>query len=344
MGIQDPDMPEQHETGGGSDMNSAGPDGGKNGANGIPKWLGWMLVLAIVMMMAAALVLGARRLQEAGAIAPPTPTSMPSIGSMEVEPQLETTAGEAPEQATDERDLGGESGQVDGSTSPAEENEPEAKEEGRISTAEISGIEGVDPEYAVLAGAELLVTAERFGTVVVLPASLRDRVPLAPTATDIPATSGSPVEPVPVATTFGRFRATQPAETPATLRTTEMPTATGVPTETATPTATATPTPTAQPTMTATATATTVENSDLESLVPGSVVVGRVSVLVLHTEASKSSLVMETYVSGTEFEVLEPLHNSGSYPVVVDGGRWIRVRAEDGLVGWVAVEDILVEN
>ena len=73
---------------------------------------------------------------------------------------------------------------------------------------------------------------------------------------------------------------------------------------------------------------------------PGENVVSQVSDLPLRMESSASSSIMEAYRVGAEFEVLEPANAAAPYPVMAEGVGWIRVRAEDGLVGWVVVDDV----
>jgi len=48
------------------------------------------------------------------------------------------------------------------------------------------------------------------------------------------------------------------------------------------------------------------------------------------------------YAAGSRLTVVEPDGDWTAYPVAVEGERWVRVRAEDGLVGWV-MEDALAE-
>jgi len=42
-------------------------------------------------------------------------------------------------------------------------------------------------------------------------------------------------------------------------------------------------------------------------------------------------------------EVLDPDGDVDSYPVVIDGQSWLRVRAADGLVGWVKAQQVEVQ-
>ena len=52
------------------------------------------------------------------------------------------------------------------------------------------------------------------------------------------------------------------------------------------------------------------------------------------SDASTASLTQEIYNDGALFTVLEPGGDYDSYPVEVEGLRWYRLQADDGLVGW----------
>jgi len=74
------------------------------------------------------------------------------------------------------------------------------------------------------------------------------------------------------------------------------------------------------------------------SVTPGDVLIAEAATLILHVDASELALVMEAYPAGSSFEVLEPAGEVASYPVVADGRKWVRVRAGDGLVGWLPLD------
>jgi SH3-like domain-containing protein len=54
-------------------------------------------------------------------------------------------------------------------------------------------------------------------------------------------------------------------------------------------------------------------------------------------------LVLDTYGPGTLLGVLEPTGDHPGYPVLNEGQTWVRVRAVDGLVGWVMGSQVEVE-
>jgi len=60
----------------------------------------------------------------------------------------------------------------------------------------------------------------------------------------------------------------------------------------------------------------------------------------VYTDAAQSAAIMEIYAQGALFTVMEPGADYASYPVFVDGLSWVRVRAGDGLAGWVPVEGL----
>ncbi len=60
----------------------------------------------------------------------------------------------------------------------------------------------------------------------------------------------------------------------------------------------------------------------------------------VRSDAGEDAPVMQLYPMGDLVTVLRPSGDYDGYPVVVDGMEWIRVRAADGLVGWVAAATI----
>jgi hypothetical protein len=69
-------------------------------------------------------------------------------------------------------------------------------------------------------------------------------------------------------------------------------------------------------------------------LAAGAVITAAGSVVV-YAEPDPAALRFGAYKAGSRFTVIEPDGDRAEYPVVVAGQRWYRVRAEDGLVGWV---------
>ncbi len=97
---------------------------------------------------------------------------------------------------------------------------------------------------------------------------------------------------------------------------------------TATPTTPPEPTPTPEPTPV--------------PLAVGQVMTGTVQVR-LHASASSSSPVLEVYEPGATFVVMDSDDDAADYPVVIAGGAWYRVRAADGLAGWVRADSFGAE-
>lgn len=57
--------------------------------------------------------------------------------------------------------------------------------------------------------------------------------------------------------------------------------------------------------------------------------------LRLYADANRSSLVLNMIVQGTTITLTDPSGDYTTYPVQKGGQSWVRVRTEDGLVGWV---------
>jgi hypothetical protein len=62
--------------------------------------------------------------------------------------------------------------------------------------------------------------------------------------------------------------------------------------------------------------------------------------LRIYADADPAAPVLAEYAAGAAFVVLDPGGDYGAYPVEVDGVPWYRVRAEDGLVGWVRGDQV----
>ncbi len=55
---------------------------------------------------------------------------------------------------------------------------------------------------------------------------------------------------------------------------------------------------------------------------------------------STGHLAVHRYAVSTVFEIVEPDRTMGDYPVELNGLSWLRVQAEDGLVGWVKSSEL----
>lgn len=62
--------------------------------------------------------------------------------------------------------------------------------------------------------------------------------------------------------------------------------------------------------------------------------------LRIYAAAEPNALTLAEYAAGDRFTVLGPPGDITVYPVELSGVRWYRVRAEDGLVGWVMTDGI----
>lgn len=69
-------------------------------------------------------------------------------------------------------------------------------------------------------------------------------------------------------------------------------------------------------------------------------VVQALGMLRVYANADPNTPPLAEYMAGNRFTVLDPPGNILVYPVESGGVRWYRVRAEDGLVGWVMADEI----
>lgn len=61
----------------------------------------------------------------------------------------------------------------------------------------------------------------------------------------------------------------------------------------------------------------------------------------IYNSSALDALILDVYQDGAAFEVLEPGSDVAEYPVKNGAGVWYRVRASDGLVGWVIVDRLV---
>ena len=62
--------------------------------------------------------------------------------------------------------------------------------------------------------------------------------------------------------------------------------------------------------------------------------------LRLYGAPEPTAITLAEYGAGERFTVMEAPSNAGAYPVELNGVFWYRVRAGDGLVGWVIADGI----
>ena len=61
----------------------------------------------------------------------------------------------------------------------------------------------------------------------------------------------------------------------------------------------------------------------------------------VYGDSRTDALVLDVYQDGAAFEIMAPGADVADYPVKSDGRTWYRVRASDGLVGWVSVDRLV---
>jgi hypothetical protein len=60
----------------------------------------------------------------------------------------------------------------------------------------------------------------------------------------------------------------------------------------------------------------------------------------IYADAAPNALLLDSVGAGIALEVLDPSGDFESYPVEAGGYGWVRVRAADGLVGWVRTDQV----
>lgn len=61
----------------------------------------------------------------------------------------------------------------------------------------------------------------------------------------------------------------------------------------------------------------------------------------VYGDSRLDALVLDMYQDGAAFEILAPGAEVTAYPVERDGRMWYRVRASDGLAGWVTADQLV---
>lgn len=78
----------------------------------------------------------------------------------------------------------------------------------------------------------------------------------------------------------------------------------------------------------------------LKVLEPGAEVQA-LGMLRLYAAPDPTAATLDEYVAGATFTIIASPDDLGPYPVELNGVRWYRVRAADGLVGWVMADGIV---
>jgi len=78
---------------------------------------------------------------------------------------------------------------------------------------------------------------------------------------------------------------------------------------------------------------------EVVSLSPGQLLIA-IDELRLYADANRQAIVMNQYGASTQFTLLAPSGDYLDYPVTVEGADWVRLRADDGLVGWAPADEL----
>lgn len=62
--------------------------------------------------------------------------------------------------------------------------------------------------------------------------------------------------------------------------------------------------------------------------------------LRIYADADRSSIVLNQLAQGETVTLIEASGNYESYPVVLGEQSWVRIRSEDGLVGWAETANL----
>ncbi|MBW7885377.1 MAG: hypothetical protein H3C34_22645 [Caldilineaceae bacterium] len=91
-----------------------------------------------------------------------------------------------------------------------------------------------------------------------------------------------------------------------------------------------------------------VEAAAAATALPPSIVAGApvsaMGMVRFYADADPEAATLAEYPQGATFVVVEPGGDYTGYPVEINGVRWYRVKAEDGLVGWVMADGIEEEK
>ena len=81
----------------------------------------------------------------------------------------------------------------------------------------------------------------------------------------------------------------------------------------------------------------------LKVLEPGAEVQA-LGMLRLYAAPDPTAATLDEYSAGAPFVIIASPDDLGPYPVEINGVRWYRVRAADGLVGWVIADGIVEDG
>ncbi len=200
--------------------NETGKQSSGSGSGGRgPNWLGWIVILAVIGMMGAALVLSVDRMREIPIASGPTATPKPRIGSIAVEPQVEPGENDTGDATVDaaggEGEAAaqpvGEAGDMPSGSETESAGGATGAQAGTISSAG-TGAMSTAPEGEPDSGVELLIV----GPIIIpaAPASVRlEGLGVAPTATGVAAAAVTVGDAASATSAFGRIRTSEDTAT-----------------------------------------------------------------------------------------------------------------------------------
>ncbi len=194
----------------------------------------------------------------------------------------------------------------------------------------------------IVGGMTLVTATPTAGVVAAATPATPTAVVITVTVATLPAeeVTVEPAEPVtPTVTVTATAVVVDATTTPlpaATATPANPPTATLAPT--ATPAPTRTPIPTPAPTFTPTPVA-----AMRVVFAPDDQVVSQAGRLAVYAQAAADAPVLDSVGEGVPLTVLEPSGDYTGYPVIAGGHGWVRVRAADGLVGWVVTDTLALQ-
>lgn len=278
----------------------------------VQPWLGWIAALLVVVIVVVAVAMGlAQTNSQRGGT--PEVRMTPLVGGIEVPVATETGAAVAASEVTPLPE--GDSAAI--TTSDEISVVTVITMTGAMTDTDTFTMTGEMTPTEAISATVGVTTTESVSTTAVVTAAV--------TVTSEVTSS---------ATTEATIEATEEATTEATV----VATSTAEAGLDATPAVTVTATATPRPTATTRPTATPIVDPQVFDV--GESVAASAGRVEIHADATMDALTLDTVGPGVPLEVMPPSGDFVEYPVIADGHGWVRVRAADGLVGWVMTDQV----